>query len=133
MKRFQALVFDWDGTLFDSTALIVDAIQGAFAEIGRPVPGRLACRSIIGLGLQEAMQRLDADLPASEQPALIEAYRRRYLAGDEAVTLFDDVRESLARYREQGYFLAVATGKSRRGLERALDVSGLRPFFDITR
>lgn len=133
MSSFKALVFDWDGTLFDSTASIVAALQNAFQEMGLAIPPREACLHVIGLGLTDAMRYLNPDLAVADYPRLIEYYRRYYLGRDHEIVLFDGVVEALQRYREAGYFLAVATGKSRNGLDRALDVSGLRALFDITR
>lgn len=133
MNSFKALVFDWDGTLFDSTASIVAALQHAFQEMGLAIPPREACLHVIGLGLTDAMRYLNPDLDVADYPRLIEYYRRYYLGRDHEIVLFDGVVEALQRYREAGYFLAVATGKSRNGLDRALDVSGLRALFDITR
>lgn len=133
MPTYKALIFDWDGTLFDSTADIVNALQQAFADMSLPVPQREACRHVIGLSLPHAMRFLYPALPEAEYPQLVEHYRRHYLKRDQEIALFDGVVEALQRYREQGYFLAVATGKSRAGLDRALAVSGLGPLFDITR
>lgn len=133
MASFKALVFDWDGTLFDSTATIVHALQYAFAELQLPVPERQACRHVIGLSLPSAMQHLCPSLPEEAYPELVAHYRRHYLGRDHEIVLFDGVVEALQRYREQGWFLAVATGKSRVGLDRALKSSGLGPLFDVTR
>ena len=131
--RYKALIFDWDGTLFDSTADIVHALQQAFAAMQLPVPAADACRHVIGLSLPHAMRFLYPALPESNYPQLVDNYRRHYLQRDQQIILFDGVTEALQRYREQGYFLAVATGKSRAGLDRALQVSGLGPLFDVTR
>lgn len=133
MSSFKALVFDWDGTLFDSTASIVGALQHAFSEMKLPIPSREACCYVIGLGLTDAMRYLNPALPEADYPRLVDYYRRYYLGRDHEIVLFDGVVESLQRYRQAGYFLAVATGKSRKGLDRALDVTGLRSVFDITR
>lgn len=133
MSPYKALIFDWDGTLFDSTAIIVSSLQSAFAQLQLPVPERAACRHVIGLSLPQAMQHLCPSLPEDAYPELVAAYRRHYLGRDHEIVLFDGVVEGLQRYREQGWFLAVATGKSRVGLDRALQVSGLGPLFDVTR
>ena len=132
-RRFPLLIFDWDGTLFDSTATIVDALQRAFADLGLAVPERVACRHVIGLGLVDALRYLNPSLPESDYPRLVAAYREHYLGGNHRLALFDGVAAALQRYRAMGYFLAVATGKSRHGLDVALDSSGLRPLFDMTR
>lgn len=133
MQVYKALIFDWDGTLFDSTADIVNALQQAFADMSLPVPAREACRHVIGLSLPHAMRFLYPALPEEHYPQLVDHYRRHYLKRDQEITLFEGVAEALQRYRQRGYFLAVATGKSRAGLDRALAVSGLGPLFDITR
>lgn len=133
MSSFKALVFDWDGTLFDSTASIVNALQQAFSDMQLPVPSREACCYVIGLGLTDAMRYLSPGLSEADYPRLVDYYRRYYLGRDHEIVLFDGVVEALQRYRQAGYFLAVATGKSRKGLDRALDVTGLRSLFDITR
>lgn len=133
MSSFKALVFDWDGTLFDSTSSIVSALQQAFKDMQLPIPSREACCYVIGLGLTDAMRYLNPALPEADYPRLVDYYRRYYLGRDHEIVLFEGVVEALQRYRDEGYFLAVATGKSRKGLDRALDVTGLRPVFDITR
>lgn len=133
MQPFKALIFDWDGTLFDSTALIVQSLQSSFADLDLPVPTRDACRHVIGLSLPSAMHYLYPQLPEQRYPELVQAYRRHYLGRDHEVVFFDGVVEALERYARQGVFLAVATGKSRAGLDRALDSTGLRRIFDVTR
>lgn len=133
MSPYKALIFDWDGTLFDSTAIIVSSLQSAFAHLQLPVPERGACRHVIGLSLPHAMQHLCPSLPEDAYPELVASYRQHYLGRDHEIVLFDGVVDGLRRYREQGWFLAVATGKSRAGLDRALQVSGLGPLFDVTR
>lgn len=133
MQPYKALVFDWDGTLFDSTAEIVSALQHAFVACERPMPPREACRHVIGLSMPQAMRYLLPEMSEADYPLLMEHYRRYYLGRDHEIVLFDGVFDALQRYREQGYLLAVATGKSRAGLDRALDSSGLRPLFHVTR
>jgi phosphoglycolate phosphatase len=132
-KQFDLIVFDWDGTLMDSTATIVKCIQAAARDLGLPVPDDRAASFVIGLGLQEAMQ---AALPAVDPkyyPRMAERYRYHYLARDQELVLFHGVREMLADLSQQGYFLAVATGKSRVGLNRAMDAVKLMSLFDATR
>lgn len=133
-RRYELVVFDWDGTLMDSAARIVACIQFAAAETGMPVPAREAARDIIGLGLEEAVERLFGDAVAFDRDALVDTYRRHWL-GDAipASTMFPGAVDLVRRLHEAGYLLAVATGKSRRGLEKSLDESGLREFFHVTR
>ena len=132
-KRFDLLIFDWDGTLMDSAGVIVDSIQRACADIGLPTPGERASRQIIGLGLVQALQALLPDLPGDDYPRLVERYRHHYLGRDADIPLFGGVAEGIRGLHEAGFTLAVATGKSRVGLERALESSGLGAWFAATR
>ena len=132
-RRYDLIVFDWDGTLFDSTALIVRAIQAACRDLGAPVPSDEAAAHVIGLGLQDALQHAVPDLPVDLYPELGRRYRQHYFASHDQVTLFAGVPELLAGLRERNHWLAVATGKSRLGLNEALDSAQLRPLFDATR
>jgi phosphoglycolate phosphatase len=132
-KQFDLIVFDWDGTLMDSTAAIVRCIQAAARDLGLPVPNTRAASFVIGLGLQDAMQTVLPGLEAKYYPRMVERYRYHYLSRDHELVLFDGVREMLSDLSQQGYFLAVATGKSRVGLNRALDHAGLLSVFDATR
>jgi phosphoglycolate phosphatase len=131
--RFDLLVFDWDGTIVDSAQHIVDSIQAACQDLGLAVPSADDARHIIGLGMHDALSYLLPGLPASDYPRLAERYRCHYLSGDHTVQLFGGVRAGIERLRAAGFLLGVATGKSRRGLERALDDSGLRPYFHASR
>jgi phosphoglycolate phosphatase len=131
--RFNLLVFDWDGTLMDSAGTIVSSIQAACRDLDLPVPGEDDARHIIGLGLNEAVAHLLPDLDVSEYGRLIERYRHYYLAQDAEIPLFEGARETIARLHEAGFLLAVATGKGRRGLDRALQHSGLGAYFHTTR
>ena len=132
-ERFDLLIFDWDGTLADSTALITHAIQAAFGDAGLPVPSRREASFVIGYGLNEAMQYLAPGAGPDVVGRVVEAYKHHYLARDGEIALFDGVAEALARYQQAGYRLAVATGKSRRGLDRVLEQTGLGRYFDATR
>jgi phosphoglycolate phosphatase len=132
-KQFDLIVFDWDGTLMDSTATIVQCIQAAARDLGLPVPDSRSASYVIGLGLLDAMQAVLPDLDPQHYPRMIERYRYHYLTKDQGLTLFDGVREMLDDLSQQGYFLAVATGKSRVGLNRALDAVRLLSVFDATR
>ncbi len=131
-KQFDLLVFDWDGTLMDSTATIVKCIQDSARDLELPVPDRQAAAYVIGLGLHEAMQAAVPDVDPVYYPQLAERYRTHYLA-QECTMLFDGVPAMLAELAEQGYVLAVATGKSRRGLDRALEEVRLSHLFSATR
>jgi len=132
-KQFDLLVFDWDGTLMDSAGVIVDSIQRACEDIGLPAPSDRASRQIIGLGLIQALQALLPDLPADDYPRLVERYRHHYLGRDDQIPLFAGVAGGIRQLSESGFTLAVATGKSRIGLSRALESSGLGAWFAATR
>ena len=94
---FDLVVFDWDGTLMDSTAHITRSIQRACADLGLPVPERARASHVIGLGLVDAMRHVCPGLPAERYQDMVNAYRTHYLAGDQAIELFDGVAEALAR------------------------------------
>jgi len=132
-KQYDLLIFDWDGTLMDSAGVIVDSIQRACEDIGQPTPSERASRQIIGLGLVQALQTLLPDLPADDYPKLVERYRHHYLGRDERIPLFDGVASGIRNLHANGFQLAVATGKSRLGLSRALEASGLGAWFAATR
>ncbi len=132
-KQFDLLIFDWDGTLMDSAGVIVDSIQRACRDIGLPAPSERASRQIIGLGLAQALQTLLPDLPADDYPRLVERYRHHYLERDADIPLFAGVDQAIPALAGEGFTLAVATGKSRVGLARALDSSGLGACFTATR
>jgi phosphoglycolate phosphatase len=132
-KTFDLIVFDWDGTLMDSTAHIARSIQLASADLGLPVPDRATANHVIGLGLAEALACACPQLTPERYPEMMDAYRRHYFGQDETLELFAGVREGLAALAASGVILAVATGKSRRGLDRALTVTSIAPFFAATR
>ncbi len=133
ISTFELLVFDWDGTVVDSAAHIVASLQAACMDIGLPVPDERRARYIIGLGLQDAMAYLLPDLPADDYPRLVQRYRHHFLSGDQAVRPFPGMPEGLADLHARGFLLAVATGKSRRGLDRAFAETGLGRYFHLSR
>lgn len=133
MKQYELLVFDWDGTLMDSAALIVDSVRRAAGDLGLVPPSEEAARQVIGLGLEEALRQALPALPLSRYGELVERYRHYYLGRDHELRLFAGAAELVGWLSRQGYRLAVATGKSRRGLDRALEHSGLSGFFHATR
>jgi phosphoglycolate phosphatase len=132
-KRFELLVFDWDGTLMDSAGAIVASIQASCSDLGLPVPARERAAHVIGLGLKDALSYAVPELPPEDYGKLAERYRHHYLARDPDIELFPGMREMLAALKDRGYLLAVATGKSRAGLERALEATRLKPYFDASR
>ncbi|MBU6492535.1 HAD-IIIA family hydrolase [Pandoraea sp.] len=131
--EFDLIVFDWDGTLMDSTPTITRCIQAACRDLDLPVPADEVASYVIGLGLRDALQTAAPTLDPSHYPRLSERYRFHYLLSGNETVLFPGVREMLAELRERGRFLAVATGKSRVGLNRALEAVGLLGAFDATR
>jgi len=132
-KRFDLIAFDWDGTLFDSTALIVQSIQAACRDIGAPVPDDTSASFVIGLGLRAAMEHAVPGLAPERYPAMIERYRHHYLLRQHALTLFPGVVDMLRALRARHHWLAVATGKSRAGLDEALATVELKGLFDGSR
>jgi len=131
--RYELLVFDWDGTLIDSARTIVACIQAACRDLELPVPDDARANHVIGLGLQDALSYAVPGLAAEDYGRVVECYRRHFLARDPEIRLFPGTRAMLAGLRERDHILAIATGKSRAGLERALDNTGLGPFFYASR
>ncbi len=132
-RRFDLIAFDWDGTLFDSTGLIVRCIQAACRDVGTAVPSDVQAAYVIGLGLMDALRHAAPDLPVDRYPELGRRYRHHYIASQHRIVLFDGTREMLHSLKARNHWLAVATGKSRLGLNEALDTAQLRPLFDATR
>ncbi|MDB5967377.1 MAG: family hydrolase [Polaromonas sp.] len=133
VKNFDLIAFDWDGTLFDSTKIIVRCIQAAVADVGGTVPSDQAAGYVIGLGLMQALAHAAPDVPPEKYPALGERYRHHYASHYDDLSLFDGVLPLLAGLKAKGHLLAVATGKSRRGLDEALHSVELRGMFDGSR
>jgi len=132
-KRYDLIVFDWDGTVMDSTAVIAASIQAACRDLGLTIPGDETARHVIGLGLVQALRHAVPDAPESMYEPLVARYRHHFLAQDREIPLFGGARETIAELHDAGYQLGVATGKSRAGLDRALDSTGLKGYFHATR
>ena len=133
-RQFDLIIFDWDGTLMDSEAKIVRCMQAAAVDVGIPDPGTAAIRDIIGLGLNEAMQVLFPEQAPVRRAELVERYRRHFLELDATdMPLFPGVPQGLTQLTQQGYLLAIATGKARRGLNRVLDDTGMSHLFVSSR
>jgi phosphoglycolate phosphatase len=130
--RYRLLVFDWDGTIIDSAASIVECIREASRELGLEVPERSRASHVIGLGLHDAMRIAVPGLPAQRYPEFVASYRKHFLAREDSMQLFDGMRELLDGLSKK-HLLAIATGKGRRGLDRALDSSKLKPYFAASR
>jgi phosphoglycolate phosphatase len=131
--RFDLIAFDWDGTLYDSTRLIVRCIQAAVIDVGGAKPSENDAAWVIGLGLAEALARAAPDVPKEKYAELGARYRYHYLQHQDDLVLFDGVLQMLDALRARGHKLAVATGKSRRGLNEALKSMALRDRFDASR
>ena len=131
--NFDLIAFDWDGTLFDSTQIIVRSIQLAVADVGGTVPSNEAASYVIGLGLMEALAYAAPDVPEARYPELGKRYRHHYAVHQNDITLFEGVVPLLNDLKERGHLLAVATGKSRRGLDEALQAVELKGCFDSSR
>lgn len=133
MSDYSLVVFDWDGTLMDSTGDIVKAIQAACVDAGLPVPSDEQASWVIGLSLEPALNHAVPELTDEKRPYFLERYRHHYLSRDPKLVLFDGVTDMLENLRQQGVALAVATGKSRVGLNRVLRNTGIGDFFMATR
>jgi phosphoglycolate phosphatase len=132
-RRFDLIVFDWDGTLFDSTMLIVRCIQNACRDIAAPVPSDADAAYVIGLGLHDALQHAAPGLAPERYPELAQRYRHHYWGSQHELVLFPGTVEMLQALKARQHLLAVATGKNRRGLNEALQHSQLHGMFDATR
>lgn len=133
MRRYSAVVFDWDGTVMDSTHSIVISIQSACVDIGLPVPDAEQARWVIGLSLESALYRAVPTLTAEQLPQFVESFRKHYLQKDGELYLFDGILDMFSEIRQRQVVTAVATGKSRKGLDRALARLQLQDYFRITR
>jgi phosphoglycolate phosphatase len=130
--KYRVVVFDWDGTLVDSPAAIAECMQAASRDLGLPVPEIERATHVIGLGLHDAMKIVAPQLPGERYPEYIAAYRRHFLAREDQMRLFEGMPELLARLAKRRT-LAIATGKSRRGLDRALEATGVQALFAASR
>ena len=132
-RRYSLLVFDWDGTLVDSAAIIVHAIQRACADLSLPVPSDADARYIIGLGLSDALAHVAPTLAVADYPKLSARYRAHYMTRNAPIPLFPGIPQLLEALEARGHALCVATGKSRRGLDEALREAGVAHRFCATR
>ncbi len=132
--QFQLLIFDWDGTIADSLHHIVRSIRFAIDKVGFPHRDDSMIRDIIGLGLEEALERLYPGINTRQRISMAGYYREYYKSTtSDGISLFPDVKNTIKLLHDNGYDLAIATGKSRRGLDRALSDSGLAGFFHYSR
>ena len=129
----ELIIFDWDGTLMDSTRMIARSLQRACRDLGIPEPSQEEALFVIGLNLADTLKRVAPGLDQAGQRSLAERYRHHFLADEHEAVLYDGVLEMLADLHGAGRRLAVATGKARRGLDRALAQTGLARWFEATR
>ncbi len=131
--RYPFVIFDWDGTLADSTAVIKRALQRSADDLGYPIPTDAQASFIIGMGLRPALELAIPTLREEDLTRLTDRFRHHFIVGENEIVLFDGVPEMLAALKARGHSLAVATGKSRKGLDRAFDTLGLREYFIASR
>ncbi|MGR8942045.1 MAG: HAD-IA family hydrolase, partial [Gammaproteobacteria bacterium] len=133
-KRFDLLIFDWDGTLFNSIDWIVECMQHAAGQVGCPIPTPEAAKDVIGLSIIRAMDTLFPDAGPEMREQLVRTYSQQYasrpLGPDD---LFTGVYDMLQELNRAGYRLAVATGKTRAGLQKAMQATGTEALFYVTR
>jgi phosphoglycolate phosphatase len=130
---YELVIFDWDGTLMDSTHIIAASLQDACRDVGIEVPSERDAKYVIGLNLADTFKHVAPGLDEPGRVRLSERYRHHFLAREHEMPLYGGVREMLDDLRSRGHRLAVATGKARRGLDRVLDSTGLRECFEATR
>lgn len=132
-RRFDLIAFDWDGTLFDSTAIITRCIQNAVRDVGGIVPSDRDAAYVIGMGLMQALAHAAPDVPEDKYPELGARYRHHYMVLQNDISLFEGVLTMLSDLKARQHFLTVATGKSRRGLDETLQAVELKGMFDGSR
>ena len=132
-RRFDLIAFDWDGTLFDSTRIIVRCIQQAVVDVGGSMPSEKQAAYVIGLGLMQALAHAAPDVPQERYKELGARYRHHYIAHQNDLSLFEGVLPLLNELKARHHWLAVATGKSRRGLDDVLDTVQLKGMFHGSR
>lgn len=132
-QNYDLIVFDWDGTLMDSASGIMAAIQYAAKDAGLPPPLQAEARYVIGLGLSEAIHTLFPDIPAQQFALLVKRFQHHYMAYNQTISLFAGVAGMISELYAKNFLLAIATGNSRKGLDHALDTSGMRKYFHLSR
>jgi phosphoglycolate phosphatase len=132
-RQFDLIAFDWDGTLFDSTRIIMRCIQRAVVDVGGNMPTDKAAAYVIGMGLAQALAHAAPDVPKEKYPELGARYRHHYIAQQNDLSLFEGVLPLLDELKSRHHWLAVATGKSRRGLDDVLATVQLKGTFDGSR
>jgi len=134
IEDFELIIFDWDGTLVNSIDWIVECIIDVSKQQDYPTPTEQACKDIIGLSLSEAMKQLFPQISKQQEKQMVEGYRAKYLAKPITVEdMFIDTVDVLTILKNTGKCLAVATGKGRGGLDRAINGTGIGHYFDELR
>jgi phosphoglycolate phosphatase len=133
LRQFDLIAFDWDGTLFDSTAIITRCIQNAVRDVGGAVPSDKDASYVIGMGLMQALAHAAPDVPEDRYPELGARYRHHYTLHQNDISLFEGVLDMLASLKSRQQCVTVATGKSRHGLDEALRAVELQGLFDGSR
>ena len=133
-KKYKLIIFDWDGTIIDSQAHILHSMKNALEDEDLSIPSDDAIRHIIGLSLYKAIETLVPELNAEAVNRVAENYRRHFFAeAHSSSELFNGAEDVIRDLHASGYYLAVATGKGRNGLDIALNKTGLEHYFHITR
>lgn len=132
-RQFDLIAFDWDGTLFDSTAIITRCIQNAVCDVGGARPSDTDAAYVIGMGLMQALAHAAPDVPQAKYPELGDRYRHHYTEHQDDISLFDGVLGMLADLKSRQFCLTVATGKSRHGLNETLQAVELKGMFNGSR
>ena len=130
--RYPLIVFDWDGTIIDSAATIAECIRESARDMGLPVPTTEQASHVIGLGLHDSLRMAVPALQTEQYPQFVANYRRHFLAREDSMALFPGMKEVLVEFSTT-HTLAIATGKSRRGLDRALAAAGVGRYFSASR
>ncbi|MFA7668066.1 MAG: HAD-IA family hydrolase [Burkholderiaceae bacterium] len=133
MKQYKAVIFDWDGTVMDSTSFIAQAIQSACVDLELPVPSMEDASWVIGLSMDKALQRCAPSLDGDRVPLFMERYRHHFFLRDQGLVMFDGIIPLLDDLKSREIRLGVATGKTRLGLDRVLQANQLADRFDCTR
>ncbi len=132
-RQYDLIIFDWDGTVIDSTAVIARSIQSASRDLELPVPSDAVARHVIGLGLDQALRYAVPDCEPHRHGELVERYRHHFFAQEQGMPLFDGAETLIRDLHEDGFLLAVATGKNRNGLDRSMKTTNLARYFHATR
>jgi phosphoglycolate phosphatase len=132
-KNFDMIIWDWDGTIMNSTPTIVECMQKSCRDLGMPVPSDEMASHVIGLGIIESIRIAMPSVAEEDYPLVLERFRHYYLGKDHELTMFDGMRELLQDLKARGHILAVATGKPRAGLNRSLQNHALLDFFHDSR